>query len=521
MLAPSSTHATHFGRYDARVNAESASQSVIEVRWLVKDFPGVRALEDVSLSIRLGEIHGIIGENGAGKSTLVKILSGVYEPTGGEVLVRGERAHFRTVHDAAKRGIAMIHQELNLVETLSVADNIFLGREMTRAGLISRRRTRAAARAFLDRVHSTVDPRARVGGLPIAQQQLVEIAKALSTSASILIMDEPTAVLSERETRSLFELIATLKSCGVTILYISHHLSEVLRICDRITVMRDGRIVKTLDAKDAGERDLARLMVGRELREFFPPIAPPSADILLQVDDVSSPPRVLEASFELRKGEILGFAGLIGAGRTELGEAIAGLRRRSGGTLWLRGNKIGANSPRNAVAHGIAYLSEDRKGRGLILGMGVTENITLVSLRRYCRPLIRRKREEAAARGYIERLRIRARSPRQKIETLSGGNQQKCAVAKWLEIEPQVLILDEPTRGVDIGATREIYELIAQLAAEGRGCMFISSELPELLGMCHRICVMRAGRIAATLDRSEASEETIMHNAAGVKERAA
>jgi len=503
---------------------EVLQNPVIEVRNLVKEFPGVRALDGVSLSIRAGEVHGIVGENGAGKSTLMKILSGVYQPTSGEIAVRGRKVHLRSVHDAGGHGIAMIHQELNLVDSLSVADNIFLGREMTRLRMVDGRKTRAEAARHLDKVQAAIDPGVKVSALSVAQQQLVEIAKALSTNASILIMDEPTAVLSEREMKSLFDLISRLKSRGVTILYISHHLSEVLRICDRITVMRDGRLVKTLDAKEASERELARLMVGRELREFFPPIAPAGSEILLQVDAVSSPPRVHGASFELRQGEILGFAGLIGAGRTELAEAIAGLRRRhgsGGGTVCLRGDKIEANSPRDAVARGIAYLSEDRKGRGLTMGMGVAENITLVSLRRYCGPMLHRKREEEAARGHIERLRIRARSPRQKIETLSGGNQQKVAVAKWLEVEPKVLILDEPTRGVDVGAKREIYELIAKLAAEGRGCIFISSELPELLGMCHRICVMRGGRIVTTLNRSEASEVLIMRHAAGVKGEAA
>lgn len=494
-----------------------AAPSIIEVRDLVKVYPAVRALDGVSLSITPGEVRGVIGENGAGKSTLMKILSGVERPTHGHVLLRGEEVQLRSPHDAQQRGIAMIHQELNLVDELSVADNIFLGREHTRGGLVAASAQRDAARQLLARVRSTVDPHRKVRVLSIAEQQLVEIAKALSVEASILIMDEPTAVLTERETASLFDLIAQLKSQGVTILYISHILPEVLRVCDRVTVLRDGRLVTTIDAADATESDLARLMVGREMKDYYPAREPAGREVALRASDVTVPGWVEGATFEVRRGEILGFAGLIGAGRTELAEAVAGLRPMRSGTVERNGRPIVIRSPRDALRQGIAYLSEDRKGRGLTLDMGVAENITLVSLRAYCRPLIRRSMEARAAREHVRRLGIRCGPIRRAVRTLSGGNQQKVAIAKWLEMSPDVLILDEPTRGVDIGAKKEIYELIRDLARQGRACVFISSELPELLGVCHRIAVMRAGRIVNVLDGPSATEEQVMHLAAGVE----
>ena len=497
----------------------ASDRPLAEVKGLVKEFPGIRALDDIALAIRRAEVHGIVGENGAGKSTLMKILSGIEQPSVGSILLDGTPVTITSPHAADRLGIAMIHQELNLVDELSVADNIFLGRERTRWRLVHDGSQHATAHELLKRVGCDIDPGRAVKSLSIAQQQLVEIAKAFASHARILIMDEPTAVLSERETAALFELIAQLKRQGVTILYISHHLSEVLAVCDRVTVMRDGRIVRTLDAKAASESELARLMVGRPLGDYYPKRVPATEDVLLRVRDLGSAatPLTLEGvSFEVRRGEILGFAGLIGAGRTEMGEAIVGLRRRNAGTIEVDGRMIAPRSPREAVRHGVAYLSEDRQGRGLTVDMGLTENTTLVSLRRYCRPLISRRAEDAAARGHVERLHIRAGALRRPVRTLSGGNQQKVALAKWLEVEPRVLILDEPTRGVDIGAKREIYDLVGQLAQRGMACVFISSELPELLGVCHRIAVMREGSITAILDAREASEEKIMHLAAGV-----
>ena len=510
-------HAMSDPRSPAARDRPESPPPVIEIRRLVKVFPAVRALDDVSLAIREGEVHGVIGENGAGKSTLMKILSGVYQPTSGEILLRGEPVAIGSVHDAGARGIAMIHQELNLVDELSVADNIFLGRESTRFGFIEKRKQHDAARELLKRINSPLDPGRKVKTLSIAEQQLVEIAKALSTDARILIMDEPTAVLTERETKSLFDLIASLKREGVTVLYISHILPEVIHLCDRITVLRDGELVTTIPGEGASEAQLAGLMVGRPLSDFFPDRPAISEKTVIEVKGLTVPGVAEDCSFSVRAGEIFGFAGLIGAGRTELAEAIFGLRKRSRGSVLLRGEELDIRSPRDAVRRGIAYLSEDRKGRGLILNMGVTENTTLVSLRRYCKPFIARREEDVATQQHVDRLRIKCGPLRVPIRTLSGGNQQKVAISKWLETSPEVFILDEPTRGIDIAAKREIYDLITKLAEDGRACIFISSELPELLGLCHRIAVMRAGRIEAILDGPATTEEEIMHYAAGVK----
>jgi len=492
-------------------------RGTIEVRELVKEFPGVRALDGVTLAFRAGEVHGVVGENGAGKSTLMKVLSGIEQPTSGTIAIDGEPVTLRSTMHAARLGVAMIHQELNLVDELTVADNIFLGREMSRFGWVASRTQRHASREILGRVNCNVEPTRRVGSLSIAQQQLVEIAKALATDARVLIMDEPTAVLSERETAALFGLIDRLKRSGVTVLYVSHHLEEVTRVCDQITVMRDGRLVTTLQAKEATPAALAALMVGRELSDFYPASRPWQPEVALAVRGLSASPHVRDVSFELKRGEILGFAGLIGSGRTEMAEAIAGLRPRADGVVELNGVLVDARTPRAAVRAGLAYLSEDRKGRGLTIDMGLAENVTLVSLERYGRVVIGRAAEEAAAREHVARLRIRAAGLHQPVRYLSGGNQQKVAIAKWLETAPRVLILDEPTRGVDVGAKREIYDLIVELAASGTACVFISSELPELLGVCHRIAVMRAGRLVAILGAESASEEAIMRHAAGLE----
>lgn len=498
-----------------------AETPVLQVEELTRHFPGVRALSGVTWSLMAGEVHGLVGENGAGKSTLMKILSGVYQPTSGRVLFHGEPVELRTPHDAQRRGIAMIHQELNLVDELSVADNIFLGRENVRWGFIDRRTTHERASALLKALECAIDPGLKVQSLSIAQKQMVEIAKALSTDARVLIMDEPTAVLTQREIRSLHGLIDRLRRQGVAVVYISHLLPEVLSICDRITVLRDGQVVAALGGpslQTLGERALASMMVGRPMSEHFPPRQPHGARVRLAVRELRVPGHSHGVSFEVREGEIFGFAGLIGAGRTELAETIMGIRSGRG-EVRVDGLPVSILDVRDAAATGIAYLSEDRKGTGLVLGMGVTENTTLVSLRKYCRAplsLIDLPAEDLAARGHIERLRIKVAEPRRPVETLSGGNQQKVALAKWLEVSPKVLIVDEPTRGVDIGAKEEIYRLLQTLAAQGMACVMISSEMSELLGMCHRIAVLHKGQLVTTLEGAAATEEKIMHAAAGV-----
>ena len=526
-------------------------------------FGPVRALDRVSLQLNRGEVHGLIGENGAGKSTLMRILSGLQRPSAGQVLIDGQPAQLSHPIDAAKLGIVMIHQELNLVDELSVADNIFLGREPGRAAWVNSLSMKRDAKQLLAGLDSPLPPGAKVRTLSIAQRQMVEIAKAVSQNACVLIMDEPTAVLTSRETKALFSLIDRLKRTGVAIVYISHILPEVLHVCDRITVLRDGKVVTTLDepaTRSATERQLAGLMVGREMSDFFPPKASPREEVVLSVRNLSVPGWVKEVSFDLHAGEILGFAGLIGAGRTEMAEAIAGLRKKSGGAIAMsfpsnddpaglpslgRGlieeqivtkwsaaqspatagaatygipfdGRLDIRSPRDAVAAGIAYLPEDRKSTGLALDMSITANTTMVSLARYGTAWINRRREAAAAREHVKNLQTKIGRLRDPVRTLSGGNQQKVLLAKWLEIHPRVLIIDEPTRGVDIGAKRQIYDQILALTARGMACILISSELNEVLGLSHRVAVMSAGKLQTILPASEATEQTVMYHAAGI-----
>lgn len=495
------------------------SDVILDIRELRKEFPGVQALRDVSLKLEAGEVHGVIGENGAGKSTLMKVLAGIYQPTSGEVLLRGKLVRWRGVAESQRGGIAMIHQELNLVDELSVVENIFLGRERTQFGFVRLAELREEARELLERLNADIDPDVPVRDLSVAEKQLVEIAKAISCKASVLIMDEPTAVLTARETESLFALIGQLRSAGVTIIYISHILPEVLRICDRITVMRDGQVVRTLGADEvrlANEKQLASMMVGRPMADHFPPRGIATDRVLLRVTDISSGDRVRGVSLDVHEGEIVGLAGLVGAGRTELAEAIAGLRKRDGGSVEIDGNRLRQGRPAEVVGAGIAYLSEDRKGTGLALEMSTTENIVMVSLRRYSRGLLLAREQNETARQYVRQLGIRVADVGDPVETLSGGNQQKVAIAKWLEANPRILILDEPTRGVDIGAKEEIYRLIKSLTDTGMGCLMISSELNELLGMCHRIAVMREGVLMGIVDGATATEESLMQLAAGV-----
>ncbi len=489
----------------------------LEVRDIVMEFPAVRALDGVSLSFAPGEVHGIIGENGAGKSTLMKILSGVQSPTQGEVLLDGQPVHFKNVREALNHGIAMIHQELDVIDDLTVAENVFLGGEKAKFGWLKQAEMNAKTEQLLKRVGADFPPNKPVEELSIAGKQLVEIAKALSHEASILIMDEPTAVLTDRETESLFALIRALCQQGTTILYISHRLVEIEEICDRVTVLRDGQFVETVGRGEFDQAQLARLMVGRELGDFYPDKpARAQGEMVLEVSDLASPGHVKGASLQIRTGEIVGIAGLIGAGRTEFAEAIIGARPITSGEIKVSGQTVKIKNVRQANKHGIAYVSEDRKGCGLVLDMDVVENTTISNLREYCTPLLSPKAEVEKTEAWKKELDIRAGNLRSEIVYLSGGNQQKVAIAKWLEISPKVLILDEPTRGVDVGAKREIYRLIHDLADRGTACIVISSELPEIIGVCSRVLVMRDGRVAGELIGEEMNEESIMLLAAGV-----
>lgn len=490
---------------------------LLEARNIVVQYPAVRALDGVSLTFEAGEVHGVIGENGAGKSTLMNVLAGLRRPSEGLLVVNDRESRFNTVQDALTAGIAMIHQELNLVDSLSVAENIFLGREPVAGGVLNRGQMGQRATPLLARVGARFAPSTPLGSLPLAQRQLVEIAKALSYEARVLIMDEPTAVLSESETRTLFELIRELREQGVCVIYISHRLAEVEEVCDRITVLRDGRWVATLAKGSADQAEMARLMVGRALGDLYPPAThEPTSEVALEVRNLTLPQLVCDVSFSLSKGEILGVAGLVGSGRTELAEALVGLRPRTSGEIRLQGRPVDLRSPTRAARAGMAYVSEDRKDLGLLLSLNTIENTTLANLRAFARPLLRKREEEVATRKWVERLAIRVGDLSAPTLFLSGGNQQKVAIAKWLELGPQVLILDEPTRGVDVGGKREIYLLIRELAAAGMACLVISSELPELLGMCDRLLVMRAGRIVGELPGDRATEEQVMVLAAGV-----
>ena len=494
----------------------STNKVAVEFRGVGRTFPGVVALEGVSLEVAVGEVHAVIGENGAGKSTLMKLLSGLHQPTSGEIRVGGKVVGIGSPAAAQGMGIAMIHQELNLVEELSVAENIYLGREKTRLGLIDRGAQEAASAKLMETLRCPgILPTIRCGDLSIAQRQMVEIAKALSCGARVIIMDEPTAVLSVREIGALFEVIARLQADGVTVFYISHLLDEVLRVSDRITVLRDGRKVTTLgreEVKSATAKTLANLMVGRPMEQYFPERKVCGEEVVLEVRGLSvgrAGGDVQGVSFEVRRGEIFGLAGLIGAGRTEVGEGIAGLRKVLAGEVRVRGGGS------------VAYLSEDRKGTGLTLGMNVRENTTLASLGKHTSRWtgwVGRGSEVAVTRGHVESMRIRTAGIERRVDTLSGGNQQKVALAKWLETGPSVLIVDEPTRGVDIGAKEQMYKLIQDLTQGGMACVLISSELNEVLGMCHRIGVMRSGRLAAILDGATATEQLVMQHAAGSME---
>ena len=497
---------------------ESASRDpVVRLRGVSKKFPGVIAVDGVNLEIMPGEVHVIAGENGAGKSTLMKLLSQVERPTEGTIEVSGEPVEFHGPRYAQELGVAMVHQEFALASHLSVAENLFLGREPMRFGLVDRRAMRRRAEELLQKVGLKTDPDRLVSTLTVAGQQRVEIAKAVDGQPKVVIMDEPTATLAEKEIEDLFAVMRDLTSRGIAILYISHKLDEIFRISDRVTVMRDGKVVDTLPTGELDEEKLVRLMVGRDVGNLYPKPEVEIGDVVLKVNGISRGRTLQDCSFEVRAGEILGFAGLVGAGRTELARAVFGADRKDSGTVEIDGKQLRLKTPQQGIDAGIGYLTEDRKGEGLALELGIDKNITLASL-----PMrggfISLEREQRTANRRRDELNIRTPSVRRKVRVLSGGNQQKVVVAKWLETRGRVLFFDEPARGIDVGAKAEMFGLIGALASQGRAIVLISSYLPELLNMCDRILVMREGRVAGEIERSEFSEERIVALATGAKE---
>lgn len=491
--------------------------SLLEVSGISKSFPGVRALHEVGFSVDPGEVVALLGENGAGKSTLMKILAGVQPPDRGEMRIDGQPVRIASVEEGLGLGIALIHQELNLATNLSVGANIFLGREPTRGGLIDEKKIAREAAVYLEKVGLKVPPETLVGGLTIGKQQLVEIAKALSTDARILIMDEPTSSLSARETECLFEVVKDLRSRGVSIIYISHRLAEVMELADRVVVLRDGENAGELAREEITHDAMVSLMVGRDLSQFYAhePLAPGAT--VLSVSALRTPAHPgYELDFELRAGEIVGLAGLVGAGRTELLESLFGITPPVAGRIEVNGAAVAVSNPREAIAAGIALVPEDRKEQGLILDMAVADNLSLASLSRdRKRGFLNFESEKAIAEEMIRRMRIKTPTDRQIVRFLSGGNQQKVVIGKWLAMKPRVLLLDEPTRGIDIGAKQEIYALMEELAELGVAILFVSSEMEEVLGMADRVLVMHEGQLAGELRRGEMSEEAIMHLATG------
>jgi ribose transport system ATP-binding protein len=485
-----------------------------------KSFGPVQVLHGVSFALAPGKVYGLLGENGAGKSTLMKILSGYEGLTGGALRINGEPRQFAGSRDAEALGIVLIHQEFNLAEDLSIAQNIFLGHEKKKGLFLDDAAMEREAAAALAAVGLQADPRTKVRRLIVAEKQLVEIAKAIARRARLLVMDEPTATLTPGETERLFKLIAQLRADGVTIVYISHKLDEVERVTDEVIVMRDGRFVARSPTAEVTRQQMANLMVGRELADLYPPRDPVSAAQApaMRVQGFSVPGWARDASFEVRPGEILGFAGLVGAGRTELFEGLLGLRPAAGSVEML-GRAVphgkGWRSPRDAAKHGLTYLSEDRKGKGLHVHFGLRQNLTLMALERYATPWLKPEAERGALAEAVKDYGIRAGSLEVRASSLSGGNQQKLALAKVLQPRPRVVVLDEPTRGVDVGAKRDIYFLVQRLAREGLAVIVISSELMELIGLCHRVAVMRAGRLVATLDADHLSEEALIAHATG------
>ncbi|MFQ9148305.1 MAG: sugar ABC transporter ATP-binding protein [Eubacteriales bacterium] len=497
----------------------STKPALLQMENICKEFPGVKALDNVSLTVRAGTVHALMGENGAGKSTLMKCLFGVYSKDGGRIFLEGQEVSFRNSKEALEHGVAMVHQELNQALKRNVMDNMWLGRFpkiATGIPLTSEKKMYDATKKLFDELEINVDPRTVMSKMPVSQRQMVEIAKAVSFNAKVIVFDEPTSSLTEEEVEHLFKIINMLRDRGCGIIYISHKMEEILRISDDVTVMRDGKWIATKPAKELTMNEIIKLMVGRELTNRYPPKTNKIGDVLLKVENLSGEYSALrDVSFEARRGEVLGIAGLDGSGRTEVLETLFGVATRRSGEIWLNGKKIKNSNPGDSIKNGFALLTEERRATGIFGILNIRENTVISSLKKdKVGPFLSQKKMVDATKWCIESMHVKTPTQETKIRSLSGGNQQKVILGRWLLTDPTVLLLDEPTRGIDVGAKYEIYQLILNLANEGRTVIMVSSEMPELLGVCDRILVMSGGRLAGQVDAKTTNQEEIMALAA-------
>ena len=494
-----------------------AEKYVLEMIDIEKQFPGVKALDHAQLKLRPGTVHALMGENGAGKSTLMKCLFGVYDEDGGEIIVEGKKTKFSNPKQAMENGVAMVHQELNQVLQRDVMDNIWLGRYPSKVGIISQRSMYEETKKVFDKLEIDVDPKSKMAKLSVSQRQMVEIAKAVSYNAKILVLDEPTSSLTQEEVDHLFRIINRLRDQGCAIVYISHKMEEILEISDEVTIMRDGQWVETKSAAELTTDKIIKLMVGRDLTNRFPPKTNKMGEVILEVKNLTGKyqPSVIDASFELHKGEILGIAGLVGSRRTELIETIFGIAHKSEGEILLHGKPVDNKDSRTAIKNGFALLTEERRATGIFGGLSILFNSVIANIDRYSKlGLLNNKKMTEDTKWVIDSMKVKTPSQKTTIRSLSGGNQQKVIIGRWLLTEPEILLLDEPTRGIDVGAKYEIYQLIIDLASKGKGVIMVSSEMPELLGICDRILVMSNGHVSGITNTEELDQERIMAQAA-------
>jgi len=492
---------------------------IVSMTGISKSFSGNQVLDDVSFELFPGEVHALMGENGAGKSTLMKILTGIYTKDSGTIMVEGKERSFKNTNESEAAGISVIHQELNLIPHLTVVENLFLGKELKYGvlGILKNKQMQLEAERLLRGLGLDISLNERVANLSVGHQQMIEIAKAISTNAKVIIMDEPTAALTDKEINKLFEVIDQLKQKGVGIVYISHRMEEIFKICDRISVLRDGKYIGTKATSETSIEELVKWMVGRELGERFPKRKKfMNGKEKLRIENLSLPGIFENVSFSVKEGEVLGIAGLMGAGRSEIVETIFGARKKSSGTIFIDGKPVNIKNPIDAIRAGIGFVTEDRKAEGLVLSLTVRENVTLTNLKSVSRAgVISHSKEKHKVNDLINRLKVKTHTSELEVKSLSGGNQQKVVIGKWLGINPKILILDEPTRGVDIGAKKEIYTIINELTEKGVAVIMVSSEMPEILGMSDRILVIHEGKVTADICRAEADQEIIMTAATG------